>query len=403
MADESIAFTKPRKRSFLLQKYHDDLIAFNDQGLTPAAIARAICNKHNLPENTITGKQVSDRKSYLKKEARLNPVPDKFKRRRVRQIAHLLRTRQSSDDEDMLASNLDEDMARWLSSDHSFDIEPVPIIDDEAAAALRPSSRIAAGSADPANHIEIETAIGINEMIGTASEVAEKAQNLFKLVESLSRKLDIDSTEATGAPIMDSEIQAAVTSYSELVLSIEERMMSILSETKEQIKRAFLPDSQSPHYLSAIAINMSVLARAYLLQAIFLNVNSNDEAIRQSVANVNAYIPNIRTHFNSPEDAEKALTIRVQQNFDLTQQYSLEIQKQLRGFFADQINIANGSIPNHLLPDANNGSINISSGKIGYNEAAIDSLKQSIMNLVMTSAKYCDKLIEMNPVPCSSS
>ena len=112
-----------------------------------------------------------------------------------------------------------------------------------------------------------------------------------------------------------------------------------------------------------------------------------------------------QTHiFNSPEDAEKALTIRVLQNLVLTQQYSLEIQKQLRGFFADQINIANGSIPNHLLPDANNGSINISSsGKIGYNEAAIESLKQSIMNLVMTSAKYCDKLIEMNPVPCSSS
>ena len=84
---ENTDFVKKTRRSSLLQTYHDDLVKYHNDGLAPKDIAVAICAKHSLPPGTITGKQVSDRKTYLKKEGRLNSGPDKLKKR-ARMIAN---------------------------------------------------------------------------------------------------------------------------------------------------------------------------------------------------------------------------------------------------------------------------------------------------------------------------
>ena len=429
MADESIAFTKRRKRSSLLQKYHDDLIAFNDQGLTPAAIARAICNKHNLPENTITGKQVSNRKWCLKEEARLNPVPDKFKRRREHP----------------------SDAQGQQYPPGSLETDPIREDGTRLATVVAlPGSKIAAGS-EPAHHIESETAITINDITGGSTKrhnrrviktMAEKTQRLVEFVESLSRTkreslnnmMDIDSTDDT-FPSTYFWILKAVQSYEDLMLSIYECMACFEFGMNAQIRSAC--QSQSIH-LSEVAINMNVISKVLLLLATFQHdANSNVDAIRRSVANVEAYVeqfcPRVgtRTHFNSPQDADAALSHRVLKNRSLAEKYSLEILKQSNHYTAavTQIDIANGSTPNHHHLPANDiaaaasgsaGALetirpsttdaptpatrqNGSGNSVDYDELlAIEILKQGIMKLALTSAEYCDEFIKMNP-PCSSS
>ena len=292
---------------------------------------------------------------------------------------------------------------------HAGYLDPVvPIRDDgtltrPTTSEARPGS-LNAGSDYPAHHTESEAAITVNDIAGaftlfvwTIKTVEEKAQSLFRLVESLHRKCEpllnnvmgIDSTEDSSAS-MYAQIQAAMLSYSDLVSSIREGMASIDLEMNAQINRvihAKLPTSQSIH-LRAVAINLSVMHQVFLLKASFRpNKNSTVDAIRRKVK---AYLQNLCpgethiTHFNSPQVADAAIRDRMQQNRRLTEDYAEVILNRCNLDIAAQI--------------ANTTSIN----RIHYYEATIEVLKQGTMDLGSTSAIYCGELVQMNP-PCSSS
>ena len=194
---------------------------------------------------------------------------------------------------------------------------------------------------DPAHHIESEAAIDIDDIIigasavhnyGRFKKVEEKARRLFQSLESLrhikredlNNMMDIDPPEYTGAASMYSQIQAAVNSYRGLVLSIYDGMTSIEHEMIAQINRAkSLPVSRRIH-LSAVAINMSVVSKLYLVQASFLSVNSNIDATLRLVTNdVNAYIEAFAPRITArSEVSDAALSDRVLKNRLLTEQYS---------------------------------------------------------------------------------
>ena len=199
---------------------------------------------------------------------------------------------------------------------HLGSLDPVRPIRGEGGtrpATAAPGSKIAAGSV-PAYHSGSETAITINDITDASAKmpnwaviktVGGKAERIFQFLESSSRSrgswnslnsiMGIKATEDAGASMYFQIQEAVILSYQDLVLSIREGMSSIEFEMNDQINRAArqerLPVSQSSQHLTAVAIRMSVIKRVFLLLASFLNVYSNVDAIRRSVANVNAYMP----------------------------------------------------------------------------------------------------------------